>query len=283
MILKFFNLLFRISLIFLICFVWVRYFTPSLSLSLIYTALLTLSVELLIHVFLTRKQAKFNLKKDEEKLAEKISSNFIYDPTLAVSYFYNLAKINYNAKKNKNFIVLWRKGSNETLEQNNEDNLSEKAEKTVIYPLYSYNPLSPQNFVEIIRKIKTTNATKLIVCCYKVSNETVAIAKKTPNIKIILLDSKGCFLKLIKPHNFYPQNLKEIEFSTKPKFKDVLKGSISKKRAKSYLISSLILLFSSFIVRMNIYYVIFSSILLALALVSFFFSPKNLKYDDNVL
>lgn len=109
------------------------------------------------------------------------------------------------------------------------------------------------------------------------------MANKIPDKKIVLLDSKATFIKLVKPYNFYPEDLKEIEFSTKPKFKEILKASISKKRAKGYLVASLILLFSSFIIRMNIYYVVFSSILLLLSLVSFFFPPKSLKYEDEVL
>ena len=98
-VLKFFNVLFRLFLIFLICFIWVRYFISNLGLCLAITAILTFSFEILIRFFLDRRLAKNKLKTEEEKLAEKISSNFIFNPKLAQSYFLKLAKINHPSKE----------------------------------------------------------------------------------------------------------------------------------------------------------------------------------------
>ena len=269
MILKFFNILFRLFLIFLICFIWVRYFVSSLELTLAISAILTVCFEIIIHFFLDKRYAKTKLKADEEKLAEKISSNFVLNPKLATTYFLNLAKINYNAKKVGSYIEITNKG--------------EESFKTILFPLYSYNPLSAQDVVEIIKKTEKSKLSKIVVCSYKVSKEAHEISKKFSDFKIFLLDSKACFSKLIKHYNFYPENLKEIEIISKPKFKEILKQALSKSRAKGYLVASLVLLFSSFIVRMNIYYVVFSSILLLLSLWSFFFPSKPNYADETIL
>ena len=109
------------------------------------------------------------------------------------------------------------------------------------------------------------------------------MAQKIKEMKIILLNSKDCFLKLIKKYNYFPKNLKNLNLQEKLKFKEFLKLSLSRKNAKGYFINSLILLFSSFIVRLNIYYVIMSSILLLLALISFFLPQKNYKLEDDIL
>ena len=69
----------------------------------------------------------------------------------------------------------------------------------------------------------------------------------------------------------------------KPLMKEFLLASISHQRAKGYLLASLVLLFSSFIVKMNIYYVVVSSLLLILALISLLYKPKNINYNENVL
>lgn len=268
-VLKFFNVLFRLFLIFLICFIWVRYFISNLGLCLAITAILTFSFEILIRFFLDRKLAKNKLKAEEEKLAEKISSNFIFNPKLAQSYFLKLAKINHQAKKVGSYIEVFNK--------------DDAAAKTVLYPCYSFSPISAQTVVEIIRKTEKSKPKKLVVCGYMISKEALDVAKKFPGLKIVLLGSKECFLKLIKPAGFYPENLKEVELSSKPKFKEVLKGAISKQRAKGYLLASLILLFSSFIVRMNIYYLVFSSILLILSFVCYFVPTRGQKLDDEIL
>lgn len=274
MILKFFNLLFRIILIFLICFVWARYFVKDLSLSLLYTAILTAAIELLMHIFIEKKERKFTIKKEEQALSEKITSNFTLAPETAVEFFFELGKINYHATKHAKFVVLERKEVK---------NCPCEIEKTIIYPLYSFAPLSPQNLVEILKEVKKVGANKIVVCASKVSSEALAATKKIPNVKFILLDSNGVFLKIIKKNNFYPKNLQEINIEAKPGFKDFVKAAFSKKRAKGYLLASLVMLFSSFIVRTNIYYVIFSSLLLILSFVSFFLSPKNIKYEEEII
>lgn len=78
MILKFLNITFRISIIFLICLVWVRYFVDELWLSILYTSLLTISIEFIVHFLLSKKNAKKSLKSDDEKLSEKISATFVF-------------------------------------------------------------------------------------------------------------------------------------------------------------------------------------------------------------
>lgn len=270
MLLRFFNIVIRISIIFLICLIWIRYFIDDLWLSILYTALLTISIEFILHFLLVRKNSKKKLKLEEEKLAEQISTTFIFSQKNAINYFYKLSKINYKAKKYTKYILITSKN-----EENNN--------KTILFPIYSYSPILPQTLIDTLDKIKTQNAEKLIICGYKIDNSTYKLAQKIKEIKIILLNSKDCFLKLIKKYNYFPENLKNLNLQEKLKFKEFLKLSLSRKNAKGYFITSLILLFSSFIVRLNIYYVIMSSILLLLALISFFLPQKNYKLEDDIL
>lgn len=258
----------------MICFVWARYFISNLSLALVYTAILTLAIELLIHIFLQKRERKFKLKKEEQNLAEKISANFIFSPEKALDFFFELGKINYSTTKHSKFVVLKRKvGANQ----------AESNEKTILFPKYSFSPLSSQDIVEILRKTAKIGARKIVVCSNKISDEAAATAKKIGDVKIILLDSNGVFLKLIKKNNFYPKNLKEISTKQKLGFKDFIALAFSRSRAKGYLISALILIFSSFIVKTNIYYVVFSSILLIFSFICLFLSPRKLNYGDEII
>lgn len=268
MLFRFFNIVIRISIIFLICLIWTRYFIDEIWLSILYTALLTISIEFILHFILVKKNSKKKLKLEEEKLAEQISTTFIFSQKDSINYFYNLSKINYKSKKYSKYILITNK---------NEES------KTILFPIYSYSPILPQTIIDTLNKIKNQNAEKLIICGYKIDNSTYKFAQKIKEIKIILLDSKDCFLKLIKKYNYFPENLKELKLQEKLKFKEILRLSLSRKHAKGYFITSLILLFSSFIVRLNIYYVIMSSLLLLLALISFFLPQKNYKLEDNIL
>ncbi len=274
---KFINITIRIFLIFLICLVWIRYFVDEIWLAILYTSLLTISIELMLHFLLNKKQAKKSLKNEETKLAEQISTTFIFSPKSALNYFYNLSKINYCAKKMSKYIIVTSNKQEENIDKNQETN------KTILYPYYFYSQINPQNLVDILKNIEKQKATKLIVCGYKIDNSTYKLVQKIKDIKIILLNSNDCFLKLIKHYNFYPENLKDLTISEKLKFKDILKRSISRKNSKGFFIASLLLLFSSFVVRLNIYYVIMSSILLLLSLFSFFLPQNSQKLEENVL
>ena len=273
MILKMFNLLFRIFLIFLICFVWVRYFVNNLSIALLYTSLLTLCIELIIHFILEKKLEKNKLKQAEEKLAEKISINFIHDPNKAINYYYKLCSTRYLCKKTKYYIEI----KNEL----NLENASSK--KIILFPIYSFDEISKQKILEIVRKIEKLHPSKLVICGYEFSKNSYELIKNFKDFKVIILDSKNCFLKLIKFYNYYPENLKEISFQNKTNFKNILKEAITKKRAKGYLFSALILLFSSFIVRLNIYYVIISTILLTLSLICLIFPISTKTFNEEIL
>lgn len=283
MILKFLNMLFRIFLIFLICFVWMRYFIDELWQALLYTALLTISIEFILHFIFVKKNMKKSLKIKEQELAEKISITFVFSQPKAINYFYNLAKIHYDTKKTSKYITILRKNNDnkkdeqsEILEANNEFN------KTILYPFYSYNAINPQNLVEILKEVDKIECNKLIVCGYKIDKDTYKLAQKISDKKIILLDSSDTYLKIIKQYNYFPEKLKDIKSIDKVSLKDILKSSLSRKNSKGFLISSLILLFSSFIVRLNIYYVIISSLLLLFALLSFFLPQKPKITDDSV-
>ncbi|MDD4111243.1 MAG: hypothetical protein PHS54_06870, partial [Clostridia bacterium] len=240
----------------------------------IYTALLTISIEFMLHFIFVRKNSRKKLKLEEEKLAERISTTFIFSQKDAINYFLNLSKINYSAKKYTKYILITNK---------TKSNDNDKKSKTILFPIYSYSPIMPQDLIDTINNIKKQSAEKLIICGYKIDNSAYKLAQKIKEMKIILLDSKDCFLKLIKKYNFFPENLKEFSIQEKLKFKEVLKLSLSRKHAKGYLITSLILLLSSFVVRLNIYYVIMSSFLLLLSLLSFFLPQKSYKLEDNIL
>jgi glycerol-3-phosphate O-acyltransferase len=58
----------------------------------LYTALLTISIEFIIHFILSKKYAKKTLKNEDEKLAEKISATFVFSHESAIDYFFNLSK-----------------------------------------------------------------------------------------------------------------------------------------------------------------------------------------------
>lgn len=250
-----FSLFFRLVLIYFIIFIWVRYYSKDMSFAIWLTALLTFFVEVVIRIITNKKTYKIKLKQVELKQVEIITNTFIFnDDKFAINFFYNLAKQKHNATKKKDYILI-------------EDN---NTEKVVLYPYYTYRNFSTDDLIIILNKIKSLNISKLIICTSKADKDAVKFSCLL-SFKILILEKEETYIKLLKEYNYFPdeKDLIEIKETTKNSFKTILVHSISPGRTKGYFISSLILLFSVLIVPYNIYYLVFSSLLLLLSLISF--------------
>ena len=271
MLFKFFNTFFRISLIFLICLVWFRYFVPNFWLSILYTVLATLVIEISLHYILRNRKEKEFMKAKDATLADKIATSFAFNPQDALNFYYDLAKSRHKVTKRSKYLIVEHKEKEEV------------NSKTILYPSYSLSTFMPQDLVEILSKLKKITFTKLVVCAKDVSREAITLANQIEGITILILDKKDAYNKLMKAYNIFPENLTELKATTKMKIKEMVAYSLNKKRSKGYFFASIILLLSSFIFRMNLYYVIMSSILLLLSLVSYILPKYNIALPDEIL
>lgn len=254
--------LFRLFLIFIIALIWCRYFIEDLTISLVVTAFITLLVDALISLIFYNKNKKLNLKNSELEKADNYCNKFIFsNKAYTVNFFYNLASKRHKAKKYANYIYL-------------HDN------KVLLYPYYKFEEFNTEDLILTYNSAKKLNANKLVICVNKINANVLKIKDKL-DIKIIILDKYQTYEKLLKEYNYFPQEF--IIKTSKNSFKSLVEYSLNKKRTKGYFIASIILLFSSFIVKYNIYYLIFSSILLILSLFSFINPKFNKKIEDNIL
>ena len=254
---------FRLLTIYLICFVWFRYYF-DLVLALFLSGALTLLIDFFITLTYKRKNIKASLKDEEQKKAENYANSFIFaDDKKSVDFFYNLALKKHNAKKSSKFVTIEYETS-----------------RVVLYPFYTIRSFLPEDLVHIYNQANKVKATKLVVCVNEIDPQAEKLAKLL-DLKILLLDKYDTYKKLMVSYGCFPEEmaLKEI----KPSVSSLVEYSLNRKRTKGYFFSSLILLFSSFIVRYNIYYVIFSSLLLILSLFSFFNPKFNKKIPENII
>lgn len=272
---KFFNILFRISLIFLICLVWFRYFVPNFTLSILYTVLATIIIEIGLHFLLKNRKEKEFMKAKDTTLAEKIAVSFAFNQEQALNFYHTLAKSKHKVTKRSKYLIVEHKQTDKTNTQ--------QPSKTILFPAYSLSVFMPQDLVEILSKLKKIQFTKLVVCTKEVSRETITLANQIEGLTVLILDKFDSYNKLMKTYNIFPENLTELKTTTKMKIKEMVAFSLNKKRSKGYFFASIILLFSSFIFRMNLYYVIMSSILLLLSLISYLLPKYNIVLPEEIL
>ena len=254
-------MIFRVSLIFLICLVWFRYFVSDFTLSIVYTVLTTLIIEILIHFLAGKRQNKLNLKSSELKHASQIALTFALDSEKALNFLFDLAKQKHKTEKKKNYILIKNKNV-----ESGQDYFN------ILLPYFKLENFSKNDLAKILNTLKNVQYEKLIICSGAFSKDVFSFIK-TLRQKIILLDAENAYNNLYKKYNFFPNELVELKQDAKIKLKDFFSLALNKQRSKGYFFASIILLISSFLFRMNLYYVISSSILLILCLVSYFL-PK---------
>ena len=90
--------------------------------------------------------------------------------------------------------------------------------------------------------------------------------------RILLIDAKAVYM-LMKNNDFYPKSVFGDEKPQK-NFIKIIKASFTKKRAKRFALTGCALLFMSLIVFYPVYYIVAGCLLVALAVLAFFFG-KN--------
>ncbi len=256
---------FRLFIIFLVCFVWIRYFVDSFWISLAITLLISLSIDILYTFFKNKKNNKLNIKKEEENKIEGYINTFIYsDKKYCVDFFYELCKKKYNCIKKSNFIVI--EHTNSTI---------------VLYPMFLFRDFSIDDLIETVNKTKAHKPNRIVICTNKIALNLDKFSKTFP-MEIVILDGQQTYFSLLKKYQFYPK-ITKFNNEQKINFKQFITIATDKKRAKSYFISALFLLFSSFFVSYKIYYLVFSTILLIMCFICLRPNKTKPQTSSNIL
>ncbi len=256
--------LLKISLIYFLCFIWCRFIFSQLWMS----ALVALGITFIFEIgyyFITKKsKTEANLKLKEKEDADDMYLSLMSDKNY-LDFFFNLFNCRHKANKKKEFIEILKDD-----------------EKIIIYPYLTPSTLQPNDIFFLNKKIEAANASKVIVCCYDYSKEAMLFAKNY-NYEIVLLNRYESFMLLYKEYDFYPQITLKNKKEAKLSFKDLLAFSFNKARTKGYVISSIFLFITSFFVKLNIYYLVFATILLLLAIISYINPKYNSKSLRNLI
>ncbi len=260
-----FQILFKVLLIFFLVFVWVRYFVRSLPLCIIISLAATIVIDLATRFFSRKKSNSIMLKKEKREEAENIFLSLSISPK-ALDFFLLLAQKKHNAEKKKDFVLISHDGG----------------EKVVLWPFLSHNELMPNDIANIFYKTKSVCPDKIVIACGAFSPQAASFAKNF-DCEFLLLDKYDCLQKLYIPYDIKPEITMQYKKEKALSFKELVKFSVNRSRAKGYFLSALALLISTFFVRATIYYCIVSSLLVALALVSLYSPFERTKPKGEIL
>ena len=260
--------LLKLFLIFLIFFVWIRYMIRSLWIAMLISSLCTIGIYAILFILSRKKKIKLGLKIKEKESAENIFLSLCFDSS-PMDFFLKMAsKRHHNITKHKKYLTIEYKLENV---------------KTILWFDGSFEGLTVPRLCEIYDHIKKEKATKIVVCCYEISDKNLSSFLRTFEEKIVILDRYQTYEKLYKLYDCFPQVTKTYPKEKATAFKDMLGYTFNKKRTKNYLFSALILILSGLFVRVTIYYCIIASLLIVFAIISQFNSSFNAKNDDEII
>lgn len=250
-----FNSIFKIILesllIFTIFFIWLNFYLKSKTFALIISLFLTAIIEGISQGARRTKNDKSSLKEKEQLDAEKM--------------FMSLIK---SGKSSDFFIKMFSSRYNKVHREKNAIILEKNHEKIAFYPLLKYQKIGQDDIVLVMNKLIKINPTKIIIICGDTEPKLKDFVKSYSS-EITILDKYQTYASLYKEFDFYPI----IEDNIKPprqSFKTILSSFFNHSHARGFIVSALFLLLGSYFTKMNLYYLISTSILLFFGLICLF-------------
>ena len=145
--------------------------------------------------------------------------------------------------------------------------------------LYDVKKITQDNIIACLKSVKKYNLTKIVILCNSYEANVVNLINSY-NVKTLILNSTQTYNEILVKYNTYPEFNSNLKLTEKITLSFILKNAISKKKFKTYFLGGLFLLLASIFVVYNVYYIIFSSIMFLLSILSLF-SDKIYKKSSN--
>lgn len=249
--------LIKLSLFFIISYIWLSFYLDDNVFSLILSLSISLTAETITFLISRKQTNKKHLKTTQINDAEKMFLSLVSDEN-AIKFFYNLFLTRHK------FVYLKK----DCLIIENQEK-----KKILIYPFLKINNLEIDDIFFII---KSYHADQIIILC----NDFAPSCKQYKFEKeITLLNKYDTYTNIYKEYDFYPEIKKTSQTTPSFSFKTLVKTIFNKSKAKGYIISGFILLISSIYVPYNLYYKIIASILFVFAIICIITPSNNTKKE----
>lgn len=251
-----FKIILESVLIFLIFYIWLNFYLNSPSFASIFSLILTGITEGVYQGFKQKKSYNTYLKEKEKTDADKMFLSLVKNEK-NIDFFAKLFLSRHkDVHKHKDFIVV---------EKNDQ--------KIAIYPMIKYQKINNDDIIIIQQKLKKIQPTKIIIPCNDAEIKSKDFAK-TYLTPIKILDRYKTYALIYKEYEFYPEITEEKE-SGHSSLKVTLSKFFSRSHASGFILSAVFLLLGSFFTKMNLYYLISTSVLLAFGVVCLFNNSTN--------
>ena len=248
---KIINLFDRIFItisIFLVIYAWINFFLRDLWSTFVLSLIFTSACVFLVFYFLQKKQEKKNINnKYLADLEEKFLAFRLMSKTDKLEFITNIISKHYNCEIKEGNLLF--KKDNKT----HQILIATHIEKLTQFEL-----------VNLLQNLEKSVDVLLVFCCDAETNLNTNILK---NLAIEIVNKKKIYDDYFLHFNAFPDCSNLQTQKEKIKFKQVAKNFFVPRKAKSYFLCGLVLIFSSIILLYHTYYLIFGSILLIFSII----------------
>lgn len=243
----FFNIAF-----FLIIFAWTNFLIRQKIFSLILTLTIVAGlniIKIIYNKFFGKKNNKNDTKNKDNDL-------------------YMLSLISNSQEENQQlFLKILTKNEPQKTNLYNFIKFKNDKNKAICFDFTSLI-LKQENALKLILFAKNNNIDELIILCCQCPSKDKLFYENLKDIKIKIFEKDEICSNFFSKSNIYPEKKFEPKNIEKIRFKNLVKISLDRNKSKNYFISGLLIFFCSLIVRYNIYYVIISSLMFFLSIIS---------------
>ncbi len=235
--------IFKLITIFLLSFIWSLYYFKELGISLIVSSVISIILLSILHIVFSIKSNN----KEKSKGLEKEKQNF--KETLLLS----------TSTDNLNYF------SSIFVDYENKGTYLQKQDE-IILPFVNKLELSYDDLLLLITSF-SKNA-HLTIICHTFSPNCSNLATRLTPLKVDLVKSVDTFTSYIYNKKEKPESELTLKSGRLYTLKQLLSTALSRGKSKKYLFAALLLILTMFFVPYKIYYIVISTLLLLLSLLS---------------
>ena len=255
------NLLVRSFFIFVIAFLWVGFYIRGFILVFFLSFSITVGMNYAISFFVgKRTQRKTTTKKHLEHIGTVTLQLKFMTKTQTLSLFKAALCEKYKCTASTKKLMV--QTQSKILE---------------IFSLFHKGTITEADIIECI---KASRSESQILVTAEAFSPAVAVFARSLKVDIKLLDAIAVYNQILAPVEIFPKVLVETKKNAKLSLRELKEIAFSRTRTKTYVITAIVILFSSLIIRLSIYYLIVATIVFGLALSSHLSPLQNKSFFD---
>ena len=234
--------------IFLVIYAWINFFIRDLWSTFVLSLIFTSACVFLLFYFLQKKQEQKNVNKNYlDDIEEKFLAFRLMSKTDKLKLLTNIILKQHKCEIKKGNLLF------------------EKENKTYQILLATHiEKLTQFELINLLQNLEKSVDVLLVFCCDAETNLKTKILK---NIQIEIVAKKKIYDEYFLHYNTFPDCSNLQTPKEKIKLKEIAKNFFVPRKAKSYFLCGLVLIFSSIILPYHTYYLIFGSILLIFSII----------------